>query len=115
MGMVDFEEIGEADAAELRALIVEHEQRTDSPVARRVLEQFEALLPRFVKVMPTDYRRVLDAQAAAVLTRPRNGDTPAAEHAVVAVAANGDGPVANGDGAVVDERSAAGAEPQETR
>ena len=95
MGMVDFEEIDEADADELRALISEHEQRTGSPVAARVLEQWDALLPRFVKVMPTDYRRVLDAHAAAALAAAANGDGPHDEPAPVAVAANGDA-AANG-------------------
>ncbi|MEO6497175.1 MAG: hypothetical protein ABIO51_06795, partial [Solirubrobacteraceae bacterium] len=32
---------------------------TDSAVGRRVLDDFEALLPRFVKVFPADYKRVL--------------------------------------------------------
>jgi glutamate synthase (NADPH/NADH) large chain/glutamate synthase (ferredoxin) len=61
MGMVDFEALAPADAIELRAMIAEHEQRTDSPVARRVLDEWEQLLAKgaFVKVMPTDYRRVL--------------------------------------------------------
>ena len=44
MGMVDFEELAPADALELRAMISEHEQRTDSPVARRVLAEWEQLL-----------------------------------------------------------------------
>jgi glutamate synthase (NADPH/NADH) large chain/glutamate synthase (ferredoxin) len=61
MGMVGFDELTATDAAELRTLIVEHEQRTDSPVARRVLADWEGLLARggFVKVMPHDYKRVL--------------------------------------------------------
>ncbi len=61
MGMVDFEALAPADAAELRAMVAEHEQRTDSPVARRVLAEWEELLARgaFVKVMPRDYKRVL--------------------------------------------------------
>jgi glutamate synthase domain-containing protein 2/glutamate synthase domain-containing protein 1/glutamate synthase domain-containing protein 3 len=66
MGMVKLEELAPADAIELRAMIAEHEQRTDSPVARRVLAEWEQLLARgaFVKVMPTDYRRVLAELAA---------------------------------------------------
>ncbi len=66
MGMVDFEALTPADAIELRAMIAEHEQRTDSPVARRVLAEWEELLARgaFVKVMPADYRRVLAELAA---------------------------------------------------
>jgi glutamate synthase domain-containing protein 2/glutamate synthase domain-containing protein 1/glutamate synthase domain-containing protein 3 len=61
MGMVDFEALTSADAIELRALVAEHEQHTDSPVARRVLAEWEELLGRgaFVKVMPRDYKRVL--------------------------------------------------------
>jgi glutamate synthase domain-containing protein 2/glutamate synthase domain-containing protein 1/glutamate synthase domain-containing protein 3 len=61
MGMVGFEELGEADAIELRAMIEEHLRRTDSPVAARVLGEWDQLLARgaFVKVMPNDYKRVL--------------------------------------------------------
>jgi glutamate synthase (NADPH/NADH) large chain/glutamate synthase (ferredoxin) len=61
---VSFEEIDEADAIELRALVAEHEQRTGSTVAARLLADWETSLARFVKVMPDDYRRVLDEQAA---------------------------------------------------
>ncbi len=61
MGMIGFDDISAADAAELRALIEEHRRRTDSPVAERVLADFDGLLQRgaFVKVMPHDYKRVL--------------------------------------------------------
>ncbi|TMM18218.1 MAG: glutamate synthase large subunit [Actinobacteria bacterium] len=61
MGMVGFEELDGADAIELRAMVEEHLARTDSPVAARVLEQWQELLDlgAFVKVMPHDYKRVL--------------------------------------------------------
>jgi glutamate synthase (NADPH/NADH) large chain/glutamate synthase (ferredoxin) len=59
------EELTADDAEEARALVEEHLRRTGSPVARRVLDSWEALLPRFVKVFPTDYKRVLAEQAAA--------------------------------------------------
>ncbi len=61
MGMVDFEALAPADEIELRAMITEHLRRTGSPVARRVLADFEGLLRHreFVKVMPRDYKRVL--------------------------------------------------------
>ena len=66
MGMVGFEAPSPEDAAELRALIAEHAERTDSPVAARVLADFEGLLRHgeFVKVMPTIYKRVLAEQVA---------------------------------------------------
>jgi glutamate synthase domain-containing protein 2/glutamate synthase domain-containing protein 1/glutamate synthase domain-containing protein 3 len=61
MGMVGFEELAEADAIELRAMVEEHQWRTDSPVAARVLAEWHELLGKgaFVKVMPHDYKRVL--------------------------------------------------------
>jgi glutamate synthase domain-containing protein 3 len=61
MGMVGFDGLDQADALELRTLIEEHAQRTGSPVAARVLADWDGLLARgaFVKVMPHDYKRVL--------------------------------------------------------
>ena len=44
--------------------MAEHAQRTGSAVAQRLLALWEASLASFVKVMPDDYRRVLDEQAA---------------------------------------------------
>ncbi|GAC1486939.1 MAG: glutamate synthase-related protein [Solirubrobacteraceae bacterium] len=60
MTTVDFEELEEVERIELRELIDEHARRTESPVAARVLERWEESLARFVKVMPKDYRRVLN-------------------------------------------------------
>ena len=48
-----------SDAEELRRLIELHRQYTGSSVASRVLEDWPWALSRFVKVMPTDYKRVL--------------------------------------------------------
>jgi glutamate synthase (NADPH/NADH) large chain/glutamate synthase (ferredoxin) len=61
MGMVGFDDLAEADAIELRAMVEEHGRRTGSPVAARVLAEWDELLGRgaFVKVMPHDYKRVL--------------------------------------------------------
>ena len=58
------EELDEADAIELHALVAEHVERTGSVVGARVLEHWADLLGSFVKVFPTDYKRVL-AEAAA--------------------------------------------------
>ena len=49
----------------VRSLIVRHVQYTGSELGARVLENFEALQSLFVKVMPRDYKRVLEAQARA--------------------------------------------------
>lgn len=53
------------DILELKALIQNHANYTDSPVAKSILENWEQSLNDFVKVMPTDYKRVLEEQAAA--------------------------------------------------
>ncbi|MGH2875298.1 MAG: glutamate synthase subunit alpha, partial [Solirubrobacteraceae bacterium] len=63
--LVELEELTEADAAEVRALLSEHAARTGSLVARNVLASWERRSERFVKVMPRDYRRVLEERAAA--------------------------------------------------
>jgi glutamate synthase domain-containing protein 2/glutamate synthase domain-containing protein 1/glutamate synthase domain-containing protein 3 len=94
MGMVGFDEISPADAIELRAMIEEHEQRTDSPVARDMLERFDALLAAgaFVKVMPHDYKRVLRELAeaeAAQLAIHASGNGNLSVQALDAVAAQG--------------------------
>jgi glutamate synthase domain-containing protein 3 len=65
MGLVGFDEISEEDAAELHDLVEEHHLRTQSPVAARLLRDWDAALERFVKVMPHDYRRALAEMEAA--------------------------------------------------
>jgi glutamate synthase domain-containing protein 3 len=58
------EALDEADAIELRDLVAEHARRTGSPVAQRVLDDWDELLGSFVKVFPADYKRVLAELAA---------------------------------------------------
>jgi glutamate synthase domain-containing protein 3 len=58
-GLVGFDPLEERDVELVRALVEEHAERTGSPVADRVLAEWEAILPFFVKVMPHDYKRVL--------------------------------------------------------
>jgi glutamate synthase (ferredoxin) len=58
--MVEVERVtdaGEADA--LRALIARHVEMTGSVQGQRVLDAWPTLLPKFVKVIPRDYKRVL--------------------------------------------------------
>jgi glutamate synthase domain-containing protein 2/glutamate synthase domain-containing protein 1/glutamate synthase domain-containing protein 3 len=57
--MVGFETLDEGDAAFVRELVEKHVGYTRSTVAQRLLEDFEAALEHFVKVMPHDYKRVL--------------------------------------------------------
>jgi glutamate synthase (ferredoxin) len=65
-GMVDLEPLDQAADIELvRDLVVRHVAATGSTYARRILDDWIALQPRFVKVMPKDYKRVLAAEARA--------------------------------------------------
>ena len=50
----------EDDIQQLKALIDEHFQSTQSAVAKKVLDEWEETLPYFVKVYPSDYRRVIE-------------------------------------------------------
>ena len=47
------------DAVRLKQLIEKHMHYTDSSRARHILENWSDYLPKFVKVMPVDYRRAL--------------------------------------------------------
>jgi glutamate synthase (NADPH) large chain len=62
--LVELDELAEADEEEIRALIAEHAARTGSLVGRNVLASWERASRRFVKVMPRDYKRVLEQRAA---------------------------------------------------
>ncbi len=59
--MVALEDVTEGeDVAELKTLVERHLKYTESSVARRVLEHWEAMLPTFVKIMPVDYKKALE-------------------------------------------------------
>lgn len=53
-----------AEIAFVRGLIEDHHHYTGSELAARILLDFARALPHFVKVLPTDYKRVLDEEAA---------------------------------------------------
>jgi glutamate synthase (NADPH) large chain len=60
-GMADLELVTDPeDIATLREMIEDHLRYTNSTPARQILENWTQSLPRFKKVMPRDYRRVLE-------------------------------------------------------
>ena len=63
--MVGLEKVEAADALALHELISRHVTYTKSEKAMRILAHWEEMLPRFVKVMPKDYKRVLQALSKA--------------------------------------------------
>jgi glutamate synthase domain-containing protein 3 len=62
-GMVELGPIGNQDELkQLHALIVRHGQYTESEVARRILGKWDEYTKKFVRVLPTEYRMVLERQ-----------------------------------------------------
>ena len=57
----------EEDIEELKSLITEHQKLTGSTLAEKILAEWETMLPKFVKVFPTDYRRVLEERKKKLL------------------------------------------------
>lgn len=58
--MVSMEEITwKSEAEELRGMIREHVEATGSVKGKEILEQFETYLPKFKKVIPNDYKKML--------------------------------------------------------
>ncbi|KAK0932913.1 glutamate synthase [NADH] [Friedmanniomyces endolithicus] len=60
------------EIAFLRGLIEDHHHYTGSELAARILLDFTRALPRFVKVLPTDYKRVMAEQAAKEAESKKN-------------------------------------------
>jgi len=63
--MVNIEDLDATDIEFLAGIIGEHAAETESEVAAELLASWPASAARFTKVMPADFRRVLDAQARA--------------------------------------------------
>jgi glutamate synthase domain-containing protein 3 len=64
LGTVELEKVEtDADVAELLNMISMHHERTGSSVAAKLLERWPDATAEFVKVMPTDYKRVLQERS----------------------------------------------------
>ena len=63
--MVSVEELaGKYDVQELKEMIAEHVECTGSAKGREILEHFSEYLPKFKKVIPHDYKRMLNTIVA---------------------------------------------------
>jgi len=47
------------DVMELKNIIMEHVEATDSEKGRNILDHFDEYIPRFKKIIPVDYREIL--------------------------------------------------------
>ena len=64
MGMVELEELKQTDEEHPRSLLSNHAHYTQSPVAKKILNEFHKEKKRFIKVMPLEYKRILDSKSA---------------------------------------------------
>ena len=65
--LVGFEHVvSEDDRKQLTDLIEEHVRRTGSPLGRRILDSIDEYIPRFKKVIPHDYKRMMNSIAGHV-------------------------------------------------
>ncbi|MNN80653.1 Ferredoxin-dependent glutamate synthase 1 [compost metagenome] len=61
MEMVLLEKVEDkVEIEQLRTMISRHVLYTDSKVGRRVLDNWSEMLPKFVRVIPKDYKRMLE-------------------------------------------------------
>ena len=74
-GLADLENLGDPeDIALLRQLIEDHLEYTGSDPARKILDQWDVSVSQFRKVMPRDYRRVLEQRRKAAELAPASAD-----------------------------------------
>jgi len=65
LSMVELEPVrDQADQALLRGMIERHAQYAGSAKAKKVLEQWKVMLPKFVRVMPVEYKKVMEQRKA---------------------------------------------------
>ena len=61
--MVEMSEVTEKDdIRELKALISEHVKETGSELGNKVLDNFDEYLPFFKKIIPTEYKKIIESQ-----------------------------------------------------
>ena len=61
LGMVELEDLSQPeDIEEVRDLIARHVEYTGSNIGEKLLSDWDTTIGQFVKVMPTDYKRVLE-------------------------------------------------------
>src|SRR5208337_1121340 len=68
---VDLEPITDSKVSDLvQLLIARHAELTGSPRAKWILDNWETMLPKFIKVFPHEYKRVLGVPRASATLAP---------------------------------------------
>ncbi len=81
--MVELEELNDEDREFIGRMLTKHVQYTGSVPGQHVLNDWDKMIAKFVKVMPVDYKRALAEMAKAHL--PTSEDAETAPNAVVNV------------------------------
>jgi glutamate synthase (NADPH/NADH) large chain len=69
--MVELEPLAEeSDLWLVHGLIEDHVRHTGSPRGKKLLDNWDHLVARFVKVMPIEYKRVLEKRKTVPRPRP---------------------------------------------
>lgn len=63
MEMIGLEDLSDTDVARVEALIQNHKDYTNSPLASKILADWKTTQKNFIKVMPTDYKAALERMA----------------------------------------------------
>ena len=59
MEMVEIDKVEPQDEPAINDLLFNHYKYTASPIAKNILDNFREELKKFVKVMPLEYKRIL--------------------------------------------------------
>ena len=73
MDMVELEELKIKDEEHIRSLLSDHLHYTQSPVAKKILNDFHKERKYFIKVMPTEYKRILESNTIKSTTEASDG------------------------------------------
>jgi glutamate synthase (NADPH/NADH) large chain len=69
-GLVELEKVEDrADVVELQGMISEHLTQTRSKLAAKILTNWDEYLPRFVKVIPFEYKKILEEEKLRKIER----------------------------------------------
>jgi len=60
--MVDLDKLEDDDIKTLKTLINNHLKYTKSPVAEKILNSFDEYIGKFVKVIPVEYKKIIEAK-----------------------------------------------------
>src|SRR5205823_1347798 len=72
--MVELEAPDSEDLDYIHTMVRRHIEYTDSARGQHVIENWDRLAAKFVKIMPTDYKRALAEMQKAAETTDTNGD-----------------------------------------